>query len=108
MNFSQWFWKYGYIAIIPVILIGVWMSSSSERSNQSNVNPEVFMVFQKIEEACHAENFNNQSAPCIEIEKYKKECKKFSVECNSLTFYELLKQQNYPMPVYYKEGYIPK
>ena len=106
-NFSQWFWKYGYIAAIPIALIGFWIAGLDERKNQSNVNPEVFTFFEKIEQDCNAEDFNNQSAGCIEIAKYHKECKKFSVECNSRTFYDLLVKQGYQLPTYYREGYTP-
>jgi len=108
MNFSQWFWKYGYIAIIPIALLGFWIGEWGERENQSNVNPDVFGFFEKVEADCNAEDFNNQSAACIEVAKYQKECKKFSVECNSLTFYELLKQQGFVLPEYYRQGYSPK
>ncbi len=107
-NFSQWFWKYGYIAAVPLALLGFWVASLSDRENQSNVNPEVFAYFEKVEKDCNAEDFNHQSKACIEIIKYQQECKKFSVECNSLTFYELLKQQGFALPIYYKEGYSAK
>lgn len=104
---NQWFWKYGYLLIIPVALAFFWSYGSADRANQNNVNPIVFTEFEKIEAGCNAENFDAQSANCIKIAKFKKECKQVTRKCNSFTFYQFLIDLKYKLPPYYKKHYIP-
>jgi len=107
MSFNQWFWKYGYILIVPVALLYFWFAGSAERDAQAHVNPAVFSAFKKIERDCNAEDFDKQSASCSSIYKHKKECTKVTVKCNSLTYYNFLKDRGFNLPPYYKEGYSP-
>jgi len=107
MNLSQWFWKYGYILIIPVALLYFWVSGSDERTNQGHVNPEVFAYFEKVERDCNAESFESQSANCASIYKHKKECKQVTRKCNSLTYYNHLKSIGFNVPEYYEPGFVP-
>ena len=107
MNFNQWFWKYGYILIVPVALLFFWLNGSDERRNQAHVNPAVFAYFEKIENDCNAEEFDKQSVLCAQIYKHKKECKQVTKKCNSLTFYNYLKSLDLDLPPYYEEGYVP-
>jgi len=108
MSTSQWFWKYGYILIVPVVLLFFWLDGSDQRKNQAHTNPAVFVYFQKIEADCNAENFDHQSSLCSEIFKHKKECKQVTRKCNSLTYYNFLKQLGFELPEYYEEGFIPE
>lgn len=94
--------------MVPVILIIVWFNGMSDRENQAHVNPAVFTFFEKVESDCRAEDINHQSTACVEIFKHQKDCKKISADCNSLTYYELLKGLGFQMPDYFEEGYIPK
>jgi len=107
-NFSQWFWKFGYLLLIPAVILLFWLSNSDERENQNNVNPEVFEVFKEIEQNCRAEPFNEQSDKCTQVFKYQQDCKQLSSSCNSKTFYDRLKGLGYTLPNYYKENYSPK
>ena len=107
MNFSQWFWKYGYILIVPVVLSFFWFSGSDEREDQGHVNPEVFSYFKQIENDCNAEGFDQQSTLCTKIYKHKKECKQVTRKCNSLTYYKFLKSNGFELPKYYQDGYEP-
>ena len=107
MSFSQWFWKYGYILIVPVTLLIFWFSGSDERGDQSHVNEAVFTTFSKIEKDCNAEDFDNQSATCSKIYKHKSECKQVTRKCSSLTYYQFLKDIGYDLPPYYQSGYTP-
>lgn len=105
MNLSQWFWKYGYILIVPVALLFFWFDGSEERNAQAHVNPAVFISFDKIESDCNAEEFDKQSALCTQIYQHKKECTKVTVRCNSLTYYDFLKDSGFDLPPYYQEGF---
>jgi len=103
----QWFWKYGYLLIVPVGLLFFWFLGSADRTNQENVNPEVFVEFKKIEANCHAEDFSQQSSQCTAIYKFKKECKQVTRKCNSLTYYEFLASKGFVLPPYYPANYTP-
>jgi len=107
MSFSRWFWKYGYLLIIPVALLFFWFDGSAERDAQGYVNPEVFSAFDKIETDCNAEDFDQQSASCASIYRFKKECTQVTKKCNSLTYYEFLKSSGFTLPVYYQADYKP-
>jgi len=108
MNVSQWFWKWGYIAIAIAVVFGIWLSKSADRENQDNVNPEVFTFFKKVEADCAAESFEKQSMQCVEIYKFQKECKRLSSQCNSLSFYQHLENLGFQLPQYYQQGFSPK
>ena len=105
---SHWFWRYGYIVVVPIILLVVWVAKSDDRENQNNVNPEVFVFFKEVEEACRSVSFDEQTEECLKIEVYQKDCKLFSSKCNSLSFYTLLKNLKYQVPQYYQEGFAAK
>jgi len=107
MKFSPWFWKYGYILIVPVALLFFWFSGSDDRGNQAHTNPDVFAFFDEIERDCNAEDFDNQSTECAKIYKHKGECKQVTRKCNSLTYYNFLKSIGFDLPPYYEEGYNP-
>jgi len=104
---SQWFWKYGYLLVVPVALVFFWLNGSADRTNQDNVNPEVFVAFNKIETDCNAENFDAQSKNCSKIYKFKKECKQVTRKCNSFTYFQFLEELKYELPPYYTKHYIP-
>ncbi len=108
MDKSQWFWKYGYILIVPVALLFFWFDGSAERNAQDNVSLAVFAAFEKIEDDCNAEEFDNQSTLCSSIYKHKKECTQVTRRCNSLTYYDFLKSKGFELPPYYQPGYTPK
>lgn len=94
--------------MVPVLLVIFWLNGMSDRQNQAHVNPEVFTFFEKVEQDCRAEDFNQQSQACIEVFKHKKNCEKISEKCTSLTYYEFLKNLGFALPAYYEEGYTPK
>ncbi|HFE38697.1 MAG TPA: hypothetical protein ENK06_09840 [Gammaproteobacteria bacterium] len=103
---NHWFWRYGYIAMVPLVLLVVWVAKSDNRENQNNVNPEVFAAFKKIEQDCQSVSFDAQSQKCLTIAAYQKDCKLISSNCNSQSFYALLKSLNFQLPRYYKDGFI--
>ena len=107
-NTNQWFWDWGYLAIAVAVLLGFWVMKGGERDNQDNVNPQVFEAFKKIEADCRAEPFETQSKQCVAVFKHQAECKQFSSQCNSQSFYDLLKGLGYELPVYYQASYMPK
>lgn len=103
---SHWFWRYGYIIIIPAIIVGVWLSNSGERENQNNVNPDVFVFFKQVEADCQQMGFDAQTNQCVQIALYKTDCRLVSAKCNSLSFYQLLKKLGFDVPEYYQAGFI--
>lgn len=105
MSLSQWFWKYGYISIVPIALLFFWFNGSAERDAQAHVNPAVFTFFDKVERDCNEEGFDNQSVLCTDIYKHKKECTQVTRKCNSLTYYNFLKENGFNLPEYYRKGY---
>jgi len=105
---SHWFWRYGYMVIIPVIILTVWFSKGSDRENQNNVNPAVFVYFKTVKQECLDVPFNEQTDQCVKIDLYHKDCRLVSSRCSSLSFYQLLKQLKFDVPEYYQEGFIAK
>lgn len=103
---SHWFWQYGYIVIVPIIILGAWLGKSDERENQNNVNPEVFVFFKQIEADCRNLGFDAETNQCTQIWLYKKDCRLVSAKCNSLSFYQLLKKLGFDAPEYYQVGFI--
>ena len=99
MSFTQWFWKYGYF-IVPLIFALIWFLGSEKFQNRGKVNPEIFQYFKTIEQQCAAEDFNNHSKACLELEKYKANCLKISSSCDSKSHYDLLIKLGYSLPPY--------
>lgn len=105
---SHWFWRYGYIAIIPLIIGVVWISKGSERENQNNVNPAVFTFFKQVVLECQQLGFDAQTDKCHKITEYRTDCRLVSATCNSLSFYVLLKKLGFDVPQYYQTGFEKK
>ena len=102
MDFTRWFWKYGYV-IVPLILALVWFLNSEKFQTRDKVNPEVFAHFKDIERQCQQESFGNHSVNCEKIENHNKDCLKISVSCDSRSYYEFLQGLGYSLPPYLLE-----
>ncbi len=99
MNFSQWFWKYGYL-LIPLVLALGWFISSEKFQNLGDVNPAIFDFFAVVDQQCENETFDTRSANCLEIEKFKANCQRISSDCDSRSYYDLLVKLGYQAPAY--------
>jgi len=105
---SHWFWRYGYLVAVPVVLVIYWFSTSADRENQAHVNPAVFTFFEQVKKDCADENFDQQSDACRKIYLHKKDCKRPTSSCNSRSFYDFLVSLKYNAPPYFEAGYTPK